>query len=48
MNPASEQELNQLEQRLELVPDLAGAGIGFVGGDECAVLRAPQHSSGQE
>ncbi len=28
------------------MPDLAGAGIGFVGDDACTVLRAPTHSSG--
>jgi hypothetical protein len=39
-------EVEQLGQRIDDIPDLSGAGIGFVGDDACTVLRASAHTSG--
>jgi hypothetical protein len=42
----SQPETDFLADRIDAIPDLSGAGLGFVGGDECVLLRRSQHSSG--
>jgi hypothetical protein len=32
--------------KMDLIPELAGAGVAFVGDNSCTVLRGPRHSSG--
>ena len=42
----SDAEVQQLGQKLDDMPELWGAGIGFVGDDACTVLRPSGHGSG--
>jgi hypothetical protein len=46
MSMPSDAEVEQLRQRIDAIPDLSGAGIGFVGDDACTVLRVSAHTSG--
>lgn len=42
----SDAEVEQLGFRIDAIPELSGAGIGFVGDDTCTVLRPTAHVSG--
>lgn len=46
MDTPSEVQIDQLQQQIDLIPELAGSGIAFVGDNTCTVLRGPTHSSG--
>src|SRR3954468_8970891 len=46
MDTPSEGEIDKLGQQIDLIPEVQGAGIGFVGDSACTVLRTPAHSSG--
>ena len=46
MDTPSDAQIDQLQQQIDLIPELAGAGIAFVGDNTCTVLRGPRHSSG--
>ncbi|MES1206250.1 MAG: hypothetical protein ABUS79_09965 [Pseudomonadota bacterium] len=42
----SDAEVEQLGRQIDEMPELWGAGIGFVGDDACTVLRPSMHGSG--
>lgn len=46
MSLPSNAEVDHLGQQIDAIPDLSGAGIGFVGDDACTVLRVSSHTSG--
>jgi hypothetical protein len=46
MGMPSDAEVEQFAQRVDAIPELTGAGIGFVGDDACTVLRTSTHLSG--
>jgi len=43
MDEPTQPEVDFLADQIDAIPDFYGAGLGFVGGDECVVLRRSRH-----